>query len=68
MDKIVGEPWGRRLVCETQSTVTSIRSQAQTLTKAWTERIDNAKDAKMIKQDVDHTVWDYLRIRLQLSA
>ena len=35
-----------------QSRVTSIHSQAHTLTKAWTERIDNAKDAKMINQDV----------------
>ena len=51
-----------------QSRVTSIHSQAHTLTKAWTERIDNAKEAKMINQDVDHTIWDHLRIRLQLSA
>ena len=27
-------------------------------------RINNVKDAKMINQDVDHTIWDYLRIRL----
>ncbi len=57
-----------RLVCKVHSKVTSIRSQLQTVSKASTERIDNAKEAKMINQDVDHTIWDYLLIRLQLSA
>ena len=63
-DVIVGEPKGRRLACEVQSKVISIRSQAQTLNKAWTERIDNANDAKMIKQYVDHIIKDHLRCRL----
>ena len=67
-DVIVGESRGRRLVCEVQSKVISIDSQVKTLTKALTKRIDTAKHAEMIKQDVDHTIWDYLRIRLQLLA
>ena len=30
----------------------------------WGQQTEQEK----IKQDVDHTVWDYLRIRLQLAA
>ena len=44
-------------------------SQAHTLTKAWTERIDNAKEAKMINQDVNvetlHAEIDQLKRQLR---